>query len=294
MSEKSTWSGKTRGGLLGYKIFHFILETFGVGFAYFILYFVAFYFLIFGGKATKANYFYFRNIIGLSPLKAVQNVYQCYYNFGQVILDKVAILSKKKHPFTSNSNGIDNLFNLIKRNQGAILISAHLGNWEIAGHFLNKLEVPVNIVLFDGEHERIKAMLKSVMVEKKFNIIAIKEDFSHIIAINRALKAKEFICIHGDRFLDPEKSKKMALNFLGQEAFFPMGPFSLVSRMKVPHCFVYAVKTGKYHYELFAIEGKVKTNKVEDIMKDYVSQLEGMVLKYPRQWYNFYPFWKTP
>ena len=210
MGQKTSWDGKSRGGLLGYKIFNFFLKTFGVGFAYFILYFVSFYFVFFGGLATKSNYRFFRNRIGLKPLNSLSHVYKSYYNFGQTLLDKVAVLSKKDHPFTSTSTGADILWKMAERGKGGILISAHLGNWEIAGHFLHKLNIPINIVLFDGEHQRIKAMLQSVMVKKKFNIIAIKDDFSHIIEMNRALKANEFICIHGDRFTDSEKSKKMA------------------------------------------------------------------------------------
>ncbi len=291
MEKQSSWDGKTRGGLTGYKIFHFILETFGVSFAYFILYFVSFYFLLFGGKSTISSYTYFRKRLGLNPFKSVVNVYQCYYNFGQTILDKVAVLSKRDHPFTSNSNGAQHLWKLAEEKKGGILISAHLGNWEIAGHFINKLNVPINIVLFDGEHQQIKAMLNKVMVKKKTNIITIKQDYSHLFEINRALRAGELICIHGDRFSDPVKSKKMLLPFLGQDAYFPVGPFSLVTRLKVPYCFVFAVKTNKYHYEFFAIEGNGSNKTEKEVMKDYIQNLEKMILKYPKQWYNFYPFW---
>ena len=113
MGEKSSWDGKSRGGLIGYKIFNFILSTLGVRFSYFILYFVAFYFLLFGGKATRSSFEYFKNIQGLGTLKSLRNVYACYYNFGQTILDKVAVQSKKKHPFTSNSTGVDVLWNFV-------------------------------------------------------------------------------------------------------------------------------------------------------------------------------------
>lgn len=201
--------------------------------------------------------------------------------------------SKKNHPFTSNSTGVDILWDFVERKKGAILISAHLGNWEIAGHFLHKLQIPINIVVFDGEHERIKAMLKDVMKEKKLKIIPIKDDFSHIIEINRALSDKEFICIHGDRFTDAEVSKKKTFDFMGRPADFPVGPFRLVSRLKVPYCFVFALKSSKYNYDFFAFENESDSYSLDDIMQAYVEQLETMVKKYPKQWYNFYPFWNT-
>jgi len=292
MAKKGSWDGKTRGGIAGYTIFHLILKYLGISFAYFILYFVAFYFLLFGGKSTTSSFQYFRHTLGYSFFKSIWSVYICYYKFGQTILDKVAILSKKDHPFTSNSIGAKTLWKLAEDGKGAILISAHLGNWEIAGHFLKKLSVPINIVLFDGEHEKIKDMLDNVLKEKRFKIIAIKDDFSHLIEINRALRAKEFICIHGDRYSDHAKGKTMRMNFLGKEAIFPMGPFSLVSRLKVPHAFVFALKVKKYHYEFYAFEGQSAPIKVEEVLQSYVERLEIMVKKYPTQWFNFYKFWE--
>jgi predicted LPLAT superfamily acyltransferase len=201
-------------------------------------------------------------------------------------------MSKKEHPFTSNSIGAKTLWDLADNGKGAILISAHLGNWEIAGHFLKKLSVPINIVLFDGEHQQIKEMLDNVMKEKRFKIIAIRDDFSHLIEINKALKAKEFICIHGDRYSDHAKAKTMKMNFLGKEAIFPLGPFSLVSRLKVPHAFVFALKVKKYHYEFIAFEGNGTENTVQEVLQAYVNRLEIMVKKYPTQWFNFYKFWE--
>ena len=56
------WDGKSKGVVLGYKIFIFSIEKLGIGFAYFILRFVSFYYLIFSFEGTKSSFYYFNKI----------------------------------------------------------------------------------------------------------------------------------------------------------------------------------------------------------------------------------------
>ena len=54
------WKGKSRGTVLGYKIFIFCIKKLGLPTAYFVLYFVAAYFCFFAMDSTKSSYYYFR------------------------------------------------------------------------------------------------------------------------------------------------------------------------------------------------------------------------------------------
>ncbi|HAD34385.1 MAG TPA: lipid A biosynthesis acyltransferase, partial [Chitinophagaceae bacterium] len=96
--------------------------------------------------------------------------------------------------------GVHHLENMVKQDKGGLLVSAHLGNWEAAGHLLKRLNTRIHIVMYDGEHEKIKAYLDKVR-ERSFNVIVIKNDISHIYEINEAFKRNEFVCIHADRFV---------------------------------------------------------------------------------------------
>jgi len=49
----------------------------------------------------------------------------------------------------------------------------HLGNWEIAGHLLYRVKAKINIVMFEGEHEKVKEYLDSVKGEKNINVTKI-------------------------------------------------------------------------------------------------------------------------
>ena len=126
------WQGKSRGTVFGYKIFVFCMKTFGIRFAYFILYFVAFYFCFFAGDSTKSSYYYFHKRRKNSKFKSILNVYSSYFTFGQTIIDKVAISSGLRDKFTYHFDGVELINDALKQKKGGVLISAHVGNFEIA------------------------------------------------------------------------------------------------------------------------------------------------------------------
>ena len=198
--------------------------------------------------------------------------------------------------FTYNFDGEENLRRITDLKKGGLLISAHLGNWEIAGHLLKRLETKINVVMYDGEHQQIKKYMEGVTGKRNMNVIVIKEDLSHIYAISEALKNNELVCIHADRFV--EGNKTMTTAFLGEAAKFPAGPFVLAATFKVPLSFVFAFKETDMHYHLYASDikqypGLSKDAMMQQVLKDFVTEMEEKAKLYPEQWFNYYNFWQA-
>jgi predicted LPLAT superfamily acyltransferase len=292
----ASWQGKTRGGLLGHQIFIFILRYLGISPAYFLLYFVSFYYFIFSRKSNRFIYSYFKDIHHYSSCKARKAVYRNYYVFGQILIDKVAINSGLENKFTFD---LEEEKNLAAIEEGGFMISAHIGNWEMSGKKSDRIKKTMNLVMLDAEHQRIKNYLEAVMGDRNIKIIPLKDDLSHLISIRQALDNHELIAIHGDRFM--EGAKFMTSKFMGREARFPEGPFYLALRMNAPVSFAFAMKEGRKHYHFYATaprlyevpKGKrISTADIEPMLRDYVSAVEDMLRKYPEQWFNYYNFWE--
>ena len=290
----SLWQGKSKGNKAGYQFFVWVLKNFGVLPAYFLLRFVVLYFFLFSYTSSRQIYFLYRNKLGFGRLKAFVKLYRNYYLLGQGIIDKVVVMSGINNKFTYNFDGEENLKEIAVLQKGGILLSAHIGNWDIAGHLLKRLDTKINIVMFDGEHKQIKEYLATVTGKKSIHIIFIKNDLSHIYEISEAFKNNELVCMHADRFL--EGNKTLATNFLGEEARFPLGPFVLAATFKVPVSFVFAVKETNLHYHFFA--GKIKNYHQQDkgavmqqMLNDFANEMEVKVKQYPEQWFNYYNFW---
>ncbi|HKR03781.1 MAG TPA: lipid A biosynthesis acyltransferase, partial [Bacteroidia bacterium] len=289
-----TWKGKTKGGLTGHKIFFFFLKTFGLSPAYFILYFVAFYFFIFS-DTNKFIFSYFKNILGYSSFKSRLKVYRNYYLLGQTILDRVALFSGIKTNFKVVRDGGENLNKLSEGGKGGILLSAHIGNWDVAGQLLNRLNTKINILMYENEHENIKEFFDSVTTKQRVTIIPIKEnDLGHLIKVKEAFNNNEFLVMHGDRFR--EGGKTIEHDFMGHKAKFPVGPFHLAAKFGVPVVITFAMKEGSNQYNLFATAPVAiarastpeETEKgIHFFLHHYVTEVEKMLKRYPVQWFNY-------
>lgn len=289
------WQGKSRGQPWGYRVFVGILRTGGVSPAYLLLRFVAFYYFLFSRESSKQIIHYFRKRIGYSRGKSLMKLYRNYYLLGQSIIDKVVIRSGIPNHFTFDFDGEDHLREIAALGKGGLLLSAHLGNWEIAGHLLKRLDTPIHIVMFDGEDRQIRDYMMEVTGKQAVNIILIKNDLSHIYAISEAFKNNELVCMHADRFLDGNKT--LTADFLGDKARFPMGPFVLAAKFNTPVSFVFAFKETPRHYHFFAsrIKDYSAVNKdvlMQRMLDDFVFEMEQKIKKYPEQWYNYYNFWQ--
>jgi len=288
----SQWDGKSKGTLLGYKIFVFFIKKFGVRTAYGLLVFVALYYFLFYPTSFSNIFYYLHQRQGFSKWTSFWKVYSVYFVFGQAIIDKVAISAGMRNQFTYDFDGIESLKEVLKERRGGILISAHVGNFEISEQFFSDLDLSfqINQVTVDQEVSVIKEYLQQISKKSTIKHIYIKEDMSHVFNINDALSNNELICFTGDRYF--EGSKVLEADFLGKKAFFPAGPFHLASRLGVPIIFVYVMKETNSHYHLYARRcDAVKRRDAQAALDFYVKSVEGILSRYPLQWFNFFDFW---
>ncbi len=289
----SKWNGKSRGTLLGYKIFVYSIKKLGIKAAYSVLIFVAFYYFVVAQKSNQSIFYYLRQRQNFSFFKSLLGVYKSYFVFGQTLIDKTTISMGLRNRFTYDFDGIDVLRQMISEKKGGILISAHVGNFEIAEYFLDdvNLDLSIHLVTTDLERNVIKNYMESIRVKSNIKFIIIQEDLSHIFEINQALANNELICFTGDRYFDG--TKILEENLLGEKAKFPAGPYLIASRLKVPVAFVYVMKEPNLHYHLYTRKANFKHRDAQALLKEYCESVELILKKYPYQWFNYFDFWKA-
>lgn len=289
------WDGKSRGTPLGYRIFVWMLKYLGRTPAYFMLYFVGAYYLLFLRESTRQIRRYYQVAFSQPSGTTLVSAFRNYITFGKIIIDKLALLSGLSKSFTYEYDGEERLFAMQDAGKGGLLLSAHMGSWEIAGQLLNRLTVPVSIVMYDGEDQQIKEYLDNVTGGRSFSIIYVKPDLSHLFQIYNVVNAGGFVCMHADRYR-PE-TKTISGNFLGKSARFPEGPFLLAVKFKIPTAFVFAFKEGHSHYHFYTILSR-EFHALEgvapgDVLTSYIETLEMLARRYPYQWFNYFDFWKN-
>lgn len=287
------WDGKTKGSLWGYRFFVFCIRFLGVRISYFFCFFVAGYFVLFAKKQRRGLMQFYQIGFGFSKWKSYRFAAANFYQFGQIIIDRVALKTPRKRIYSHTFNNEKVLREMHENGKGGFLISGHVGNWENAGNLVGtRITSKINVLMLDAEVEKIKQLLDEKTEKSSFNLIPLKNDMSHLILIHKALKNNELIALHADRVM--EGSKNYQLPFLGGLAEFPSGPFIMAYKFKVPIIFVFAIKLGSTHFELSAtnpITAGENVNSPEEIAKKYVEELERVAKKAPKQWFNFYDYY---
>lgn len=299
VSKKRLWTGRTRGGLIGNWIFAMLIRHLGSTSAYILLFPVSLYFIFFAPKAFRSSREYLAKVgyRDVSWLKSIWLSWMHFFSFGQTLIDRIAVLSGNGNNYKFIINGIDYILDALKDNKGVILLGSHCGNLEIAGQQLADIGVKVNIVAFEGEIARIRNFFDAVMSQRNFSMIAIDGSKDVAFEIIAALSRGEVVAMRGDRGLG---NRTIVLPFLDENAKFPAGPFFFAGISGAPMIHTFAMRTGKFTYEFIAYpsqhfqfaKNESRESQVCTWALDFVKRLEEQVLKYPLQWYNFYPFWE--
>lgn len=289
------WEGRSRGTSLGYKIFIALLRGGGLRAAYALLRPVGLYYRLFVPAATGPLRYLYEQRMGFSAREASRLIKRNIYFFGQTLIDKVAVLTGSASKLSFTHEGVEHLEALAASGNGGLVVSGHLGNWEIAGHMLKRVGATINVLMYDGEAAQLKALMSQYEQKRSFNIIYVREDLSHVYEMSAALRRGELICLHADRFRPGNRT--MVHDFLDEEAHFPAGPFLLASKLRAPVCFVFAFKETNFHYHYKAwpatsYEGRGSSG-AERMLDDFVALLESQLALYPDQWFNYYDFWKA-
>ncbi|MDR1055413.1 MAG: acyltransferase [Prevotellaceae bacterium] len=290
------WKGKTRGGTFGYLFFIYLIKYLGINAAYAFLNIVIIHFVPFAPKATASVWYYARRILKLGLFDSVIFLFRNYYRLGQILIDKVAIISDQLDKYKFEFDNYEKFIGILGNDTGAIIIGAHIGNWEIGTPFFDDYSRKINIVLYDAEYEKIKKIIERNAFPISYKMIPVNNNnLEHVFNIKSALDNKEYVCFQGDRYVN--KDKLLTCTFMGKQAKFPAGLFILASRVRVPVVFYFAMRepSRTYRFHFFAaqpVSHKIGEKPEQLLLEQYVQVLESMVKKYPEQWFNYYKFWK--
>lgn len=178
-------------------------------------------------------------------------------------------------------------------NRGVVLVTPHLGNWDLAGVFLSALGIPISAVVEPvprGWTETFARYRNATAMET----IPI---FNHR-AIARALKRRRLLALVADRDLT---GRGILLEAFGARRSYPRGPAAYALRFGSPVMigyFVFQNRPGRPPY-LAVVEPPLVFNTSGNIDADVNSltiliaeKLNTLIARFPDQWLVFDAGWK--
>ena len=291
--QHNEWSGKTDGLPWMQRSLIAMFRVLPLWLLYGVMALVVPFYMIFNRKGYQAMYGFFRERMGYSRWKSFWSVYANHFRFGQIILDRFGVYAGKKYRFTNE--GQELMDELEKHPEGFILLSSHVGNYEIAGYSLKPKHKKFNALVYAGETATVMENRQRILSQNNMSMIPVKEDLSHLFALNAALDNGEMVSMPADRIFGSQKS--VECQFFGTKANFPLGAFAMAVQKNVPMLAVFVMKEGmkRYHAYVQEVTCDPQANKREQmaqLAQSFATRLEGIVRRYPTQWFNYYDFWE--
>lgn len=177
--------------------------------------------------------------------------------------------------------------------KGAIVASAHLGNWHGGGFAMALSGVPVRVVMYRNHAGDI--MDRKVARRAKVQQTYIDSDPMAMMEIMKALNHGEVLAMLVDK---PWDSRSMSVPFFGKPSAFPVGPVRLARLAGVPIFPAFCVWNRPRQYEAILcdpvmVSGHDGEEAEREALTALAKVIERQVAANLPVWFNFTPAWSS-
>jgi len=214
-----------------------------------------------------------------------------FLNYGQYMVDFFMMPQLPPHKvqrFFSHLRGEKILRRALARGKGAILLSAHVGNWEFGGVMVRLSAYPLAVVAIPHNSQATNALVNRLRKDKGIKVFELSDSPFSGIKILQHLRNNGIVAMIGDKdFL----GHGWPVKFFGKEINFPVGPvvMAMKSGAALIPAFVLRQPDGRYFGMLEeAISLDINEDRDEAIRKNLdktARVFEKYIRNYPDQWY---------
>lgn len=220
----------------------------------------------------------------LNPKTIARN---CYKHFGNVFLELLLTpsIDKRFGKYLSWENE-HLVLDKVKNKQGAIILTAHFGNWETLGTF-TRFGYNVWPIYQEQSNQFADELLIDLRSTMGIHLVKKTDKDTMINCLNNG----EILGNVGDQ------GRAIPIPFFGHETKFPAGPVKLAIETNSAIIFGVGIRQGhnivhRLIEEIPIIHGATKQETYLKTMTVYAHKLEKLVTKYPEQYFWLHDIWR--
>ncbi len=250
------------------------------------------------GKKIKVNNLAKKNLSLALPEINQENrdkiIDEMWNNLGQIVGEFVHVCKKNPQEILQMVDldpvSKENLTKLKDGKKGAIVFSAHIGNWEIGPKILMAFGFKVNVV-----YRPLNNPFVEEMTAKLRNINLIEKGTAGSRKIIDALKNNELVVILADQ----KVSEGEKIKFFHDDAITTTSIARLALKYDVEIIPAFVVRSNKKNNFSASVEKPLSNKKTLNLNEDILAltlsinqTLEQWIRKYPSQWFWVHDRWK--
>jgi predicted LPLAT superfamily acyltransferase len=302
------WSQVSEAGALtGMRFLFFCFKWGGRPLFKLVLAPVIFYFFLFRKQARAASLDYLRRVQRSGALAKNCSLLwlsaRHFWNFGNALVDKLAVWMGQIPREQVQIHGDEIIFQLRAKKQGCVLVISHLGNFEICRCLSARHPGMRLTVLMHTKHaQKFNRLMQEKASASQLDILQVTEITpATAMLLSERIEQGEFVAIAGDRVPISNPENSLLVDFLGDKAPLPSGPFTLASILRAPMIGLFCLREDKgfgiYFKQLSdaqPVPRRQRQQHLQQLAQVYATELEHHCRRQPLQWFNFFDFWQLP
>lgn len=263
---------------------------------------VSYGYYLFLGRVRRAVQANLAPVLGLPPdharVKAATR--RLFRNYGLYLMDYVTMAALTTEQFRDKiheTHGLHHMAAALEAGKGAILITPHLGNWELGGLSFAARGCPIHVLTIKDPATEVQEYRDSLRGNLGMSTLHVTpEDPSVILKLARLLRENQVVAMLGDRY---EGGRQCQVTFFGRRVVFPAGAAALSQVTGAPILPVFVVLRPDGGYEAWLeepIRATPRAGHNDDAITANIQELarvfERVIARHPDQWFHFSNYWE--
>ena len=244
-----------------------------------------------GRRAVRDNLRIIFEHQGILPSRQILDgcARKTFQYFGKYLADFIRF--RKLSPAGVRENisiqGLEHLEAIRASKRGAILLTAHYGNWELGGAFIASMGIPVHAVVRPVASPALERVFQYFRERRGLKVIPLAQAGTGIL---KALKRGEAVALVGDRDFTGNGHPH---SFFGRDVSLPRGAAWFAHRTGVPITMGFATRApdDSFILRMHPPIDPAREPSEEAIQAKIVAIMEDTIARDPCQWFIFDPFW---
>ena len=177
-----------------------------------------------------------------------------------------------------------------KRGKGTLLLTGHLGAWELGGMVLAAAGFPVSVVTLEEPTPELDAWRQKYRARFGIKTITVGSDKFAFLEIMQALRRNELVAMLVDR---PYLNSGVEVKFFDRPTLFSAAAARIWQHTDatVLPAFVLQLQPGRYGcYAYPPIEMTARSGPEQNSQR-VADVFQAIIREFPDQWFNFVPIW---
>ncbi len=226
------------------------------------------------------------------PREISRRVRDVFRNYGKYMIDLLWLPRAEPRELEGNFQivGLQHIDEAMRRGNGLVLITAHMGNWDVAGAVLAAKGYPVNVIVETLEPRRWNERVQEIRERVGMNAIPLEHGARDMF---NALRSNQILGVLIDRPLDRDG---VAVRFFDAVTRVPEGAARLALRTGAGVVAAGIVRQGRSFVAHVSplIEVDPSGDRVRDaqeLTQRAMDWLEDVIRQHPDQWFMFRDMW---